>query len=60
MKKMIHIVLAALIMLASAITVSANRRCDGDWKQKMMSEKIAILTVELGTTPEEAQIFWPV
>lgn len=57
---MIHIALAALIMLASAITVSANRRCDGDWKQKMMSEKIAFLTVELGITPEEAQVFWPV
>ena len=60
MKKMIHIALAALIMLASAISVSANRRCDGDWKQKMMSEKIAFLTVELGITPEEAQVFWPV
>lgn len=60
MKKIIHIALAALIMLASAISVSANRRCDGDWKQKMMSEKIAFLTVELGITPEEAQVFWPV
>ena len=60
MKKIIHIALAALIMLASAISVSANRRCDGDWKQKMMSEKIAFLTAEMDLTPEEAQIFWPV
>jgi Spy/CpxP family protein refolding chaperone len=60
MKKIIHIALAALIMFTSAISVSANRRCDGDWKQKMMSEKIAFLTMEMDITPEEAQVFWPV
>lgn len=31
-----------------------------DWKQKMMSEKIAFLTTEVGITPEEGQVFWPV
>lgn len=31
-----------------------------DWKQKMMSEKIAFLTTEIGLTPEEGQQFWPV
>ena len=31
-----------------------------DWKQKMMSERIAFLTAEVGITPEEAQVFWPV
>lgn len=59
MKRFIYIA-ALLMMLISAISVSAERRYDGDWKQKMMSEKIAFLTVELGITPEEAQVFWPV
>lgn len=60
MKRTIYIAAALLTMLISAVSVSANRRCDGDWKQKMMSEKIAFLTIELGITPEEAQNFWPV
>ena len=25
-----------------------------------MSEKVAFLTVEMGITPEEAQVFWPI
>ena len=28
--------------------------------EKMMAEKIAFLTLEVGLTPEEAQAFWPV
>lgn len=39
---------------------AGNNRCGDDWKQKMMSEKIAFLTMEINLTPEEAQIFWPV
>lgn len=31
-----------------------------DWKEKMRTEKIAFLTAEIGLTPEEAQVFWPV
>ena len=31
-----------------------------DWKEKMMSEKIAYLTTEVGITPEESQTFWPI
>lgn len=60
MKRIIFIATAALMMLATASSASAHRKCDGDWKQKMLSEKIAYLTVELGITPEEAQQFWPV
>ena len=33
---------------------------DGNWKERMMSEKIAFITMELQLTPEEAQVFWPV
>ena len=42
------------------MTADAHKRCDNDWKEKIMSEKIAFLTMEMGITPDEAQIFWPV
>lgn len=42
------------------MTASAHKNCNQDWKQKMMSEKIAFLTAEMDLTPEEAQVFWPV
>lgn len=60
MKKIIYITVTSLMMITSAVSAYANRKCDGDWKQKMMSEKIAFLTIEMGITPEEAQVFWPV
>ena len=47
-------------MLISVISASAEERFQNDWKEKMMSEKIAFLTMEMGITPEEAQVFWPV
>jgi hypothetical protein len=39
---------------------SANASVADDWKEKMMAEKIAFLTLEVGLTLEEAQAFWPV
>ena len=42
------------------MTASAHKNCNQDWKQKMMSEKVAFLTAEMDLTPEEAQVFWPV
>ncbi len=42
------------------MTADAHKRCDNDWKEKIMSEKIAFLTLEMNITPEEAQVFWPV
>ena len=47
-------------MLLCSMTASAHKNCNQDWKQKMMSEKIAFLTAEMDLTPEEAQVFWPV
>ena len=44
-------------MLTSAHAATNGQ---GDWKQRIMSEKIAFLTMEMGITPEEAQAFWPV
>ena len=40
--------------------MSAENICQEDWKKKMMSEKIAFLSVEIDITPEEAQTFWPI
>ena len=50
----------SVILLASSIKVSAQFGNKGDWKERMQSEKIAFLTMEMGITPEEAQVFWPV
>jgi len=50
----------AAMMLALTGTASASTSWTDNWKEKMMSEKIAFLTIELGITPEEAQAFWPV
>ena len=48
------------MLLAGSIIASAQKRDNEDWKQRMQSEKIAFLTMEIGLTPEEAQNFWPI
>ncbi len=58
MKKSLYIIAALLFSLTG--TSSAGEAWQNDWKEKMMSEKIAFFTVEMGLTPEEAQVFWPV
>ncbi len=50
----------AVLMFAFTGGIYADNNHVEDWKAKMMSEKIAFFTVELGITPEEAQEFWPV
>ena len=60
MKKIIYIVTASVLILTSAISAFAEERFQNNWKEKIMSEKIAFLTMEMGITPDEAQIFWPV
>ena len=59
MKRIFYIALMA-VMLAGIGTASAHNSFTNDWKQKLMSEKVAFLTVEMGITPEEAQVFWPI
>ncbi len=59
-KDMRHITIIAAMMLAFTVSASAHRNCGEDWKEKMMSERVAFLSVELGLTAEEAQVFWPV
>lgn len=58
MKRTASLILTALIFISAGVAAKAADK--NDWKQKMMSEKIAFLTVELDLTPEEAQTFWPV
>ena len=60
MKKIIYIVTASVLILTSAISAFAEERFQDNWKEKIMSEKIAFRTMEMGITPEEAQVFWPV
>lgn len=60
MKKIIYIVTASVLILTSSISAFAEERFQDNWKEKIMSEKIAFLTMEMGITPEEAQVFWPV
>lgn len=52
--------MTAALLLCACLDIDASNSCKEDWKKKMMSEKIAFLTVELDITPEEAQAFWPV
>jgi len=49
-----------LAFILGTTAMSASDSHQNDWKQKMMCEKIAFLTMEMGITPEEAQEFWPV
>lgn len=54
------IILSFFLSTLLFTSANAGNNSQGDWKQKIMSEKIAFLTMELGITPKEAQAFWPV
>ena len=41
-------------------SMSATAQPKENWKERIQSEKIAFITMELDLTPEEAQVFWPV
>lgn len=58
MKKITTIFVALAAMACLSFTAHAS--WGDDWKEKLMAEKIAFLTLEVGLTPEEAQVFWPV
>ena len=60
MKQIINTLAVCMMMLIGAGTAQAQQKFDDSWKDRVMSEKIAFLTVELNITPEEAQTFWPV
>ena len=60
MKKLLNTFIAFALMLMAATGAQAQGKFDPSWKEKLMSEKVAFLTMELDLTPEEAQAFWPV
>lgn len=60
MKQIINTLALCAMMLIGAGAAQAQQKFDDSWKDRVMSEKIAFLTVELNITPEEAQTFWPV
>ena len=60
MKKITTIYAALAAMMCLCIYADARKSFGDDWKEKLMAEKIAFLTLEIGLTPEEAQVFWPV
>lgn len=54
-----HVAVVVVMILALPVIMSAQKP-KYDWREKMRSEKIAFITSEVGITPEEAQVFWPV
>ena len=60
MKKIITIFAVLAAMICLCCEADARTSWGDDWKEKLMAEKIAFLTLEVGLTPEEAQVFWPV
>ena len=62
MKQIINTLAICILVLIGAATAQAQPqpKFDEGWKERVQSEKIAFLTMELNITPEEAQTFWPV
>ena len=61
MKQILYTIMISMIMLLGAAqSINAHNKPEEGWKDKMMSEKIGFITMELNITPEEAQTFWPV
>ncbi len=60
MKKSLFIMLAVSLIAFNSLASNNCQKKGDDWRHKMMSEKIAFFTTEIGITPEEGQFFWPV
>lgn len=52
------VVAVITVMLSANAQAQPKQQCN--WHNRMMSEKIAFITMELELTPEEAQVFWPI
>lgn len=57
--KKLFVTATAMMMACVFFTAQAQRHHDNNWKEKIKSEKIAFLTMEMDITPQEAQAFWP-
>ena len=60
MKKIKFFAVALAAFALFSISSHAQHKGDGNWQERMMSEKIAFITTELNLSPEEAQVFWPI
>ena len=52
MKKILTIFAIIATMACMSVSAQAHRGRGEEWKEKMMAEKIAFLTLEVGLTPE--------
>lgn len=60
MKQILNTLAVCVLFFIGAVAAQAQPKFEEGWKERVQSEKIAFLTVELNITPEEAQTFWPV
>ena len=60
MKQIINTLAVCMLIIIGAATAQAQPKHDEGWKERVKSEKIAFITMELNISPEEAQSFWPV
>lgn len=60
MKTALCLLSTMLIAACFSFNASAHKNMDEGWKERIKAEKIGFLTMEIGLTPEEAQVFWPV
>ena len=62
MNSLYRITISAILATLLSLQMAAQKSDDvgKDWRERIMSEKIAYLTGAIGLTPEEAQSFWPV
>ncbi len=51
---------AIFVTICTSLYAQDRKEDRTDWRERVMSEKIAFLTNAIGLTPEEAQSFWPV
>ena len=56
--KVFAVALAAFALLSISDAQAQDKK--SGWQDKVKSEKIGFITMELELTPEEAQVFWPV
>lgn len=50
--------ISAMLLVMTFTATAQEKKCE--WKERMLSEKIAFITTELSLSQEEAQAFWPV
>ena len=60
MKKIISVFCALALMGSVAAFAQEKGNKKEDWREKVRSEQVALITSELDLTEAEAQAFWPV